>query len=145
MFILYSVSNIFGVLDIKDSNGVFSYKVNTKIKDQVKSVKSTLAIANEKKSTIVNEEAHYLYMGSKSDCKYDSTEGTVECTPDFKWLLLNGKQPMAMYPYENDENKILSPVYLPEKDAVEYIVILKNATLFLKIFLFFTFTLIILL
>ena len=113
-------------LDIKDSNGVFSYKVNTKIKDQVKSVKSTLAIANEKKSTIVNEEAHYLYMGSKSDCKYDSTEGTVECTPDFKWLLLNGKQPMAMYPYENDENKILSPVYLPEKDAVEYIVISKN-------------------
>ena len=113
-------------LDIKDSNGVFSYKVNTKIKDQVKSVKSTLAIANEKKSTIVNEEAHYLYMGSKSDCKYDSTEGTVECTPDFKWLLLNGKQPLAMYPYKNDENKILSPVYLPEKDAVEYIVISKN-------------------
>lgn len=113
-------------LDLKDDNGVFSYKVNSKIKDQVKSVKSVLAVANENKSSIVNEEAHYLYMGSKSDCKYDSAEGTVECKPDFKWLLLNGKQPMAMYPYKDDENKILSPVYLPEVEKIEYLVIAKN-------------------
>lgn len=113
-------------LDIQKNDGVFTYTVNSEIKDKVKSVKSVLAIANEDKSNIVNDEFHYLYMGSKSDCKYDSSEGNVECTQDYKWLLLNKKQPMSMYPYEKDENKLLTPVYLPDSDAIEYIVIDKS-------------------
>lgn len=113
-------------LDVQNNNGVLSYTVNPTIKEQVKYVKSVFAIVNKKNSTIVDGDTEYLYIGGKADCQYDSESGKVECTPDFKWLLLNGQQPLAMYPYEKDDNKVLSPVYLPEKDEVSYIVITKN-------------------
>ena len=112
-------------LDVQVNDGVMSYTVNSSIKDDVKSVKSVLAVINKEKYNIVNEENHYLYMGTKADCKYDASTGNVECTPDYKWLLVNNEQPMAMYSYSEDENKLLTPVYIKESDSVEYLVISK--------------------
>ena len=110
-----------------------SYTVNLNDASKIESVSSALSMTMDKEMNVEGDA--WLYLGSKKDCEYDEATGKAVSKFDGKWLMLNGKIPVAMY-NEDDENGIktyYTPVYMNEEDESKNLLVEIDESLAVKI------------
>lgn len=105
-----------------------SYTVDKATKDKIDGMCSALCMEAEKQSE--SDEASVLYLGEKVDCAYDKASGEAKSEFDVKWLLVNGKVPVAMYNETKTDigKSYCTPAFINDSEKAQNILVsIKNS------------------